>query len=221
MEIDFNFMKEQVPLFVRAAIVTLKIGITVIATSFVVGILCSIILYYGKGFLKLIVQLYVEVARNTPLLIQLFFLYFALPSLGIKMSGFTTAIVAMTFLGGGYMTEVFRSGLEAVHKSQIESALALGLSKDQLLRFILFPQAIRISVPAFIGNFIFLLKETSVLAAIAIPELLYTTTDLIATYYKTFEMFLMLAAFYLVLILPLSLFLSFVERKTNYGQFGR
>ncbi|WP_302848185.1 amino acid ABC transporter permease [Paenibacillus naphthalenovorans] len=159
-------------------------------------------------------------ARNTPLLIQLFFLYFALPSLGIKIPGDTTAIIAMTFLGGGYMTEVFRSGLEAVQKSKVEAGLAIGLSKGQLLRFILLPQAVRISIPAFIGNFIFLLKETSVVSAIAIPELLYTTTDLIATYYKTFEMFIMLAAFYLILILPLSLCLSFFERKLTYGQFG-
>ncbi|MUG69306.1 amino acid ABC transporter permease [Paenibacillus validus] len=220
MDIDFTFMLGQIPRFIDAAVVTIKVGVTVIITSLLVGLLNTILLYYRKGWVKRIVQLYVEVARNTPLLIQLFFLYFALPSLGLKFPGYTTAIIAMTFLGGGYMTEVFRSGLEAVQKSQVESGLAIGLSKGQLLRFILLPQAIRISIPAFIGNFIFLLKETSVVSAIAIPELLYTTTDLIATYYKTFEMFIMLAAFYLILILPLSLCLSFFERKLTYGQFG-
>lgn len=220
MVFDMTFMLEQVPRFIEGAWVTLKIGFTVILSSLLVGSVSTMFYFYGNRWVKRGIHLYVELARNTPLLIQLFFLYFALPAFGVKLSGILTAILAMTFLGGGYMTEVFRSGLEAIHKSQVESGLSIGLSKWQLFRFVLFPQTVNISITALVGNCIFLLKETSIVSAIAVPELLYTTTDIIATYYKTFEMFTLLAAFYLLLILPLSCLLSILERKMNYGQLG-
>ena len=157
-----------------------------------------------------------EVARNTPLLIQLFFLYFGLPSLGIKLSNFSIALLAM-FLGGGYMTEVIRSGLDSISKSQVESGYAIGLNKWQLFRFVVLPQAATISAPALFANFIFLLKETSIVSAIAVPELLYTTTNLISIYYKTSEMLIMLTASYIFLFVPLSFLLSWLERRNRYG----
>lgn len=220
MTFDLQFVLEHIPDFIRAIGVTFEISGIVILTSMLVATVNSAILFFKIHPLTYLVRLYVEVARNTPLLIQLFFVYFALPSLGIKLSNFTTAILAMTFLGGGYFTEVFRAGVEAVSASQRESGLALGLSKWQLLRHIVLPQALRISTPALCANAIFLMKETTVVSAIAIPELLYTTTNYIALYYKTYEMLLLMTCSYLIMFLPLSFLLTWLERRFQYGQFG-
>ncbi|TQR42643.1 amino acid ABC transporter permease [Paenibacillus popilliae] len=220
MTLDTSFMLEHVPDFVHAALVTIGIAGAAIAASLLVAVFNSILLYFRVPIVTAIVRAYIEVARNTPLLIQLFFLYFALPSVGIRMSSYTTALLAMTFLGGGYLTEVFRAGIQAVPKSQLESGLALGLSRWQLFRDIVLPQALRIATPSLFANFIFLLKETTVVSAVAVPEILYTTTNYIALYYKTYEMLLMMTALYLLLFLPLSFVLSWLERRFQHGQFG-
>lgn len=166
------------------------------------------------------IRAYVELARNTPLLIQLFFLYFGLPALGISLSGFATAVIAMTFLGGGYLTEALRAGVQAIPPSQLEAGRAIGLSRWQLLRHVQLPQAWLASLPALFANFIFLLKETTVASAVAVPELLYTTRNYIALYYKTYEMLAVLTLMCVLIFLPLSLALRVVERRLQHGQFS-
>lgn len=132
----------------------------------------------------------------------------------------TCAIVGMTFLGGSYMTEAFRSGFEAVSQTQIESGQSIGLSKLQLVRYVIFPQAFAISIPSLGANAIFLLKETSIVGAIALMDLMNVAKDLIGMHYKTAESLLLLVLAYLVLVLPLSLLLTWVERKVRYAEFG-
>ena len=216
MELDFIFMKEQIPLFVKASILTLQIALLGIAGSVLLGIINSIIIYYKIKILDKAVAVYVEVSRNTPLLIQIFFLYFGLPALGIKLSNYACALTGIIFLGGSYMTEAFRAGLESIEKVQIESGLSIGLSRNQLMRYVIFPQAFRIALPATGANFIFLLKETSVVSAISVAELLYTTNSLIAIYYKTYEMLFLLVISYFILIGPLSFILYITERRMKY-----
>ncbi|MCZ8522447.1 MULTISPECIES: amino acid ABC transporter permease [Paenibacillus] len=220
MTLDVPYMLERLPDFYKAVGVTFGVAGLAILASMLVGLLNALLLFLRIRILQAVVRVYVEAARGTPLLIQLFFLYFALPSVGIRLSGYATAVLAMTFLGGGYLTEVIRSGVEAVSRGQLESGLAIGLSRWQLLRFVVLPQALRISTPALFSTFIFLLKETTVVSAVAVPEILYTTTNFIALEYRTYEMLLMMTAFYLAIFLPLSFLLSWVERRFRHGQFG-
>lgn len=220
MNFDWNFVLSILPAFGRAVLVTLQVGAIAIATSLLVALVNASILVLRVPLLQRLVGLYVEVARNTPLLIQLFFIYFALPSVGIRISGFSSAIIAMTFLGGAYLTEVLRAGVEAVPKAQIESGLSIGLSRWQLLRHVILPQAGILSLPALFANFIFLLKETTVVSAVAVPEILYTTKNYIAMYYKTYEMLAVMTALCVLLFLPLSLLLAYLERRLQHGQFG-
>lgn len=140
--------------------------------------------------------------------------------MGLKMSETTCAVIGLAFLGGSYMAEAFRSGLEAVSKSQIESGISIGLSKTQLIRYVIIPQAFSISMPSISANFIFLLKETSILGAISIIEVTNLTKDLIGMYYRTFESLAMLVIVYLIIILPISFVLSLLERKLRYAEFG-
>ena len=220
MSIDWNFVVTSLPLYEKAAWLTLKLAIAGIALSLVIGLLCSIVLYFKVKIIDVIVQAYIELSRNTPLLVQIFFLYFGLPKLGIKMSESTCAIIGLAFLGGSYMAEAFRSGLESIDKIQEESALSLGMTRFQVMRYIIFPQAIATSVPAFMANVIFLLKETSVFSSISLMDLMFTAKDLIGLYYKTTESLFMLVMFYLIILLPVSLLGSLLERRLRYAGFG-
>ena len=217
---DFGFMKQVFPLYIHAAILTLKIGILGIILAIAVGLLCTLILHKKILVLRQLVSIYIELSRNTPLLIQLFFIYYGLPKLGIKIDAFICGVIGLAFLGGSYMCEAFRSGIETIDKIQEESALSLGLSHNQALFYILLPQAISISTPAFVANIIFLLKETSVFSAISLMDLMFTAKDLIGIYYKTVESLALLVFFYLIILLPVSILGSYVERKVRYAGFG-
>jgi len=220
MTLDTAFILGTLPAFLKAVGVTLQVGLIAIATSLLVALVNATLLVLRTPYLSRLVKTYVELARNTPLLIQLFFVYFALPSLGLKISGFAAAIITMTFMGGAYLTEVLRAGIEAVPRAQLESGRSIGLSEGQLLRHVVLPQAGILSLPALFANFIFLLKETTVVSAVAVPEILYTTKNYIALYYKTYEMLTVLTLLCVLLFLPLSLLLRYVERRLQHGQFG-
>ncbi|MCP1143196.1 amino acid ABC transporter permease [Lysinibacillus endophyticus] len=220
MTFDWQYIVDVLPHYKTALWLTLKLATIGIAFAIIVGMICSIIQYFKVKVLSQIVQVYLEVARNTPLLIQLFFLYYGLPKIGITLSGELCGIIGLTFLGGSYMAEAFRAGMEAVTKSQIETGKAIGLSNLQLMRYVIIPQAFSYSVPGFGANCIFLLKETSVFSGIAILELTNTTKNLMGIFYKTNEALLMLVVGYLIILLPLTLFLTWLERRVRHAEFG-
>lgn len=217
---DLNFIQKYTPMYVEAGLLTIRIASIGILLSIMVGLICSLIRYLKIPILRTIVGIYIELSRNTPLLIQLFFLYFGLPKLGILLSSETCAIVGLVFLGGSYMSEAFRSGLESVPEIQLESGYSLGLTKYQVVRYIILPQAISISIPAFIANIIFLIKETSVFSAVALADLMFVAKDLIGLYYKTDEALFMLVTAYSIILLPISIIFTFIERKLRYAGFG-
>ena len=217
---DFQFIKPYAPMYVEAAKLTMSIALLGILLSTLVGFICCLIRYYKIPILQRVIGMYIELSRNTPLLIQLFFLYFGLPKLGIFLSSYACGVLGLTFLGGSYMAEAFRSGLESIPDIQMESGLSLGLTKWQVLRYIIFPQAVAVSLPAFSANVIFLIKETSVFSVVALADLMYVAKGLIGLYYKTDESLLMLVVAYLVLLLPISLILSVIEKKVRYGGVG-
>ena len=217
---NWEAMKSYFPLYEKACILTLKIGWIGILFAIVIGLFCALIRHYKVPVLSTIAGGYIEFFRNTPLLVQLFFLYFGLPKLGISIGAEFCGVLGLALLGGAYMAEAFRSGLESVEQIQMESALSLGMSRQQAVRHIILPQASSISVPAFVANIIFLLKETSVFSAISLMDLMFTAKDLIGLYYKTTEYLVLLVIFYLIILLPVSLIGSIVERKVRYAGFG-
>lgn len=217
---NYEFISTHLPLYLKAGQLTLTLGFLGILLSIVIGFICSLIMYYKVKGLRRVVGIYVELSRNTPLLIQLFFLYYGLPKMGIKMEAYTCAIVGLAFLGGSYMSEAFRSGFEAVSKTQLESGLSIGLTRPQLIRYVVLPQAVSVALPALGANAIFILKETSIVSAIALADLMFVAKDLIGMYYKTTESLFMLVISYLILLLPLTMLLSYVERRVRYAGFG-
>ncbi|MCD8161798.1 MAG: amino acid ABC transporter permease [Clostridiales bacterium] len=217
---NWQFIENYLPLYQKATVLTVRIGFMGIAAAILIGLVCTIVQYYKVPFLRTVVSAYIEVSRNTPLLIQLFFIYYGLPKIGIRTDADVCGIAGLAFLGGSYMAEAFRSGIEAVPNSQEESAYSLGLSKVQTMRYVVLPQAFAISVPAFMANVIFLLKETSVFSAISLMDLMFTAKDLIGLYYKTTESLFLLVVFYLLILLPVSILGSFLERRLRYAGFG-
>ncbi len=220
MQLNFEFMAQYLPWYVEAAKLTVRIAFFGILLALLVGAVCATLQYYRVPVLRRLVAVYIELSRNTPLLVQLFFLYFGLPKLGLVLSAETCAIVGLAFLGGSYMSESIRSGLEAVEKPQIEAAASLGMRRMRMLKEVIFPQALAVSVPGLCANVIFLIKETSVVSGIALADLMYVTKDLIGLYYETDEALLMLVAAYLLLLLPVSILATLLERRLRYAGFG-
>ena len=217
---DWNVIAQYLPLYKKAAWLTLRLGLAGIVIAIVVGLVCALVQYYKVPVLRRIVGAYIELSRNTPLLVQLFFIYYGLPKIGIKINAEICGIAGLAFLGGSYMAEAFRSGLKSIEPIQTESAMSLGMDHAQTMRYIILPQAMSVSVPAFVANVIFLLKETSVFSAISLMDLMFTAKDLIGLYYKTTECLFLLVVFYLLILLPVSLLGSWLERRLRYAGFG-
>ena len=217
---DWTIIQQALPAYGHGFVLTVWLSLVGIIGSIIVGVIASLLQYFKTPILSQIATAYVELARNTPLLIQLFFLYYAFPVIGWRMSSITAGIIGLIFLGGGYMAEGLTGGFQGVTDSQINSGEALGMNRFQLARYIVFPQGFALSMPALAANVIFLIKETSIFTVIAIPELTNTALDLIGMYYRSNEYLLMLVIGYAIIMIPVILLLNWLERKVRYGAFG-
>ena len=215
---DWDVMISYLPRFWQALGLTLRVGWQGVAIAFVLGLAGAAALHLRV--LGRLVNAYVELFRNTPLLVQLFFIYFALPKLGLRVSPEACGTWGLGLLGGAYMTETFRSGLESISSIQAESAESLGLTRAQAFRYVILPQALSSSVPGLVANTVFLLKETSVFSTISLMDLMFTAKDLIGMYAKTIECLVLLVVFYLMMLLPVSLLGDWLERRLRRAAFG-
>ena len=214
--LDWTFVSHYAPFFVNGAEMTLIISMFGILLAVAVGLVCAGVEIARIPVLRQIVRVYIELSRNTPLLVQLYFLYFGLPKLGVVWSAEQCAIIGLGFLGGSYMAEAMRGGLETIPEVQRESAYVLGLSPWQTLSRVVVPQAISTSIPGVVANVIFLIKESSVVSAIALADVMYMAKDLIGMYYDTYESLFLLIVTYLVILLPISLLGTWLERRFDY-----
>ena len=217
---NWHYVLQTVPRFYHAALLTLELAAWGIALSLVVGLAAAVCMAYRVPFLNRVCRAYIEVSRNTPLLIQLFFLYYGLPKMGIKWDGFTCGVIALVFLGASYMAEAVRAGILAVPKGQVEAGKAVGLSRFQVFRYVELPQAWAVAFPAIAANILFLMKETSVISAVGIAELLFVTKDVIGMDYKTNEALFLLFAAYLIILLPVSLLVRRLENRIRRAKYG-
>ena len=218
--VDWSFILAHIPDYLGGAWVTLGFGLCGVLCSLVLGLLCCLARYFRVPVLRQLAACYIELARNTPLLVQLFFLYAGLPRVGVRFSAEACAVIGLTFLGGAYMAEAFRSGLEAVEPSQAEAGACIGLTPAQNIRYVIFPQALATAVPAIFANVIFLIKETSVFSVLALMDLMNVADTLRTSGGRTVEVLFMLVAAYLLILLPISVLATVVERRLRYAGFG-
>ncbi len=215
-QLDPSIIIKYLPLFLKGVFLTVEISFFAILIGLAIGILAAVARTSKFKILHLIGAIYVEVFRNTPLLIQIFIIYFGLPGLGLKFSPYISGLTALVLYVGAYNTEVIRAGLEAVPKGQIEAAKSLGLTGVQSFLYIILPQTFRISLPALGNNWVALVKNSSLVSVIGMVELTFVAYDLNALTFRSFELFGAATLFYLLLIFILINIQTFVERRFAY-----
>ena len=223
---DWSYLGENWDELLRALVRTLQISLIAIAGAFLIGLVLGAARAARVPVVSQLAAVYVEVIRNTPILVQIFFLYFGLTALGdktievlglsltidFKLDSFTVAWLAVTIWGGAFNTENFRAGFEAVPKNLREAGLALGFSRLATFANVTLPIGGRIALPSSINTYISVVKNTSLMYVIAYPELTKTALDIQALTLQTLETFSVLAVTYLILVWSLSALIRVVER---------
>lgn len=201
------------PYLLEGAWLTVVISSTAMILALLLGMLIAVVSQSRSRFARGVVRGYVEVFRNTPLLIQLFIVYFGLPQLGLKLSPFLSGMTALMLYTAAYNVEIFRAGLEAVPRGQHEAARATGLSPFHEAIYVVVPQALRISFPALGNNLISLVKNSSLVSTIGMVELMFTANDISFNNFRSFEIYGAAAVLYVILILSLTRLLKFAEAR--------
>jgi polar amino acid transport system permease protein len=212
LSFDWSYLSENWHPLLRALVRTLEISAIAIAGAFAIGLTLGAARAARVPVVSQLAAIYVEVIRNTPILVQIFFYYFGLPQLGITLDAFTVAWLAVTIWGGAFNTENFRAGFEAVPKNLREAGLALGFSRLATFANVTLPIGGRIAIPSSINTYISVVKNTSLMYVIAYPELTKTALDINALTLQTTETFAVLAVTYLIIVWSLSALIRVVER---------
>jgi len=219
MEINNTF--NLVSIFVKASLVTIEVAFLSIIIAFVIGLICSLAIYFKMPVLKTITYIYVEFFRNTPSLIQAYFVFYGLPKVFVKLDSFICSVIVLSLLGGAYMCEAIYSGTKAISKNQKEIAMAIGLSKFDTIRYLILPQSISISIAALNNNAIFLTKEVSTMKIILLPEIVYQAFAIISLRADlTGPIIIIMIISYLAILIPMSYGFSILERKIRFAEFG-
>lgn len=215
-QLDLSIIIKHLPLFLKGVFLTVEISFFAILIGLPIGILAAVARTSRFKILNLGGAVYVEVFRNTPLLIQIFIIFFGFPGIGIKLSPYISGLTALVLYVGAYNTEVIRAGLEAVPRGQIEAAESLGLTGIQTFLYVIIPQTLRISLPALGNNWVSLVKNSSLVSVIGMVELTWVAFDLNALTFRSFELFGAATIFYLILIFILINIQAYVERRIAY-----
>ena len=200
---------------------TLQVSAIAIAGAFVIGLVLGAARAARVPVVSQLAAVYVEIIRNTPILVQIFFLYFGLPQIGIRLDAFTVAWLAVTIWGGAFNTENFRAGFEAVPARYREAGLALGFSRLATFANVTLPIGGRIALPSSINTYISVVKNTSLMYVIAYPELTKTALDIQALTLQTIETFTVLAVAYLTIVWSMSALIRVLERRLALPEDAR
>ena len=214
------FSWDWLPLLGKGTLVTFELTVIAISIGFFLGILLSLGRVYGNRLTYLVSSFYVQVFRGTPMLTQLFILYFGLPTIGIMLPPFLAAIIGMGLNSGAYQAEYFRGSIQAIKGGQMMAARALGMTPWQAIRHIILPQALRLAIPSWSNELIYLLKYSSIAYMIQVPELMFQGRRISSKTFLTFEVFLVVALIYLVVVMILSRLLGTLEHKVKIPGLG-
>ncbi len=209
------------PLLLVGAVTTIQISILAMALAVVVGLVVVLVRLYAVAPLRWIAQAYVEVIRGTPLLIQLFLIYYGLPEIGIRLNAFSAAILGLGLNYAASESENYRAGIQSIPHGQTEAALAMGMTRWQTLRYVVLPQAFRFVIPPVTNDFIAMFKDSSIVSVITMVELTKVYGMLAMSTYDYIGLGLMTAAIYFALSYPASLFANWLERKLRYDHRGK
>ena len=213
--IDFDLIIESLPLLLRGATVSLQIAAMGCLIGFSLGTILGLLQTHKSWLIRMPVIFYTTIVRGTPMLIQIYFIFFLLPELGIKISAFWSAIIAIGLNSGAYISNIIRSGIASVGKGQIEAAKVLGLKPMQITRYIILPQAIRVVLPALGNEFITLVKDSSLASLIGVAELSREGSLIKSRTYDALSVYFAVAIIYLIVTTLLSVGISYLENRMN------
>ena len=207
---QFREVFQEMPMLLDGALTTLHISILTLFLSFVVGTLGALCRMSQAPWIRVPATWYVEVIRNTPLLVQLFFMYFGFSQINIDVTNYTAGLVGLVVNNGAYLTEVVRAGIQAIHKGQFEAGYSLGLSFPQLMRHVVFPQAFRVVYPPLCNQFIGIILWSSLVSTISVHDLALRGKELASTTFRSFETYAVVTLIYIVMTLTISTALKLI-----------
>ena len=210
---QFRPVFQDLPMLLDGALTTLHISILTLFFSFVVGTAGALCRMSRVRWLHGPATWYVEFIRNTPLLVQLFFIYFGLSQVDIQVPNYVAGLIGLVVNNSAYLTEIIRTGIQAVHKGQFEAGLSLGLSYPQLMRRVVFPQAFRVIYPPLCNQFVGIILWSSLVSTIAVEDLAMRGKQLASTTFRSFETYIVLTLIYVVMTLTVSGTLKLVGRR--------
>ncbi len=208
-----QFFRSILPEFYQGMLITIELTVVGLLMGFALGLPAAVARVYGGKFLRWLAIGYIELFRGTPLLVQLFLIYFGLPDFGVTLSRMTAAYLALGLNSGAYQAEYFRSAIQAIGRDQMMAARALGMTRLQAIFHIILPQALRLVIPAWSNEPVSLLKTTAIAFLIAVPDLMTKAKLIASRTYDPIGTYLAVAVIYLILVFILSEGLKFLERR--------
>lgn len=216
LSFDIETVWTYLPVLLKGALVTIEISVITLVIATIAGLFLALLRISENKFLRTLAATYVWVFRGIPQLLILFFVYYAFPSLGLKLPAFTAAIIGLSITATAYKCEIFRSGIQAIPKGQIESAIAIGMNYGLIMKRIIIPQAIRIVIPPYINNAILMLKNSSLVAVITVADLMLVSQQIYSATYKPVEILGLAGVLYLAMTSVLMIFQIWAEKKVSY-----
>ena len=215
MNYDFQFADVLAawPLLAKGTWITIQLSLTATVLGLLVAILCAWGKTWGPAWVRAVVNAYIELIRNTPFLVQLFFFFFALPAIGLRWSPYTAALTAMVVNLGAYATEIIRAGIQSIPKGQVEAGLALSLRPHQVFRYIILKPAMRAIFPALTSQFILLMLSSAVVSVISADDLTSVAANLQSKTFRSFEIYIVVTLIYLALALAFSALFRLIQHR--------
>ena len=213
MRFDWSAIPDMMPALLTGLRVTVLLTFVIMGIALIAALPIALARMSSRRWLRIPSTIYVQVLRGTPVLLQLFYLYYVLPFAGIELNAWTAGIIGMSAAYSAYLSEIYRAGIEAVDRGQTEAALALGMSRVQVMRIVVLPQAFRIVIPPIGNMFVGLFKDTSLLSILTIRELMFQGQLLAATNFRHITIFTVIAILYLAVCWPSAAIIDRLEQK--------
>lgn len=210
-----GLVMDSLPVLLQGALLTLKFAVLSMAFGLVIGIVVALMGISHAPILKMVARVYVSIMRGTPLLVQIFVVYYGLPSVGIALEPTPAGVLTLSLNVGAYLSESMRGAILGITRGQWMAAYSLGLTPIQTLRYIVGPQALRLAVPSLSNSLISLIKDTSLVSVITVTELLRTAQEIIAATYQPLPLYLAVAVIYWILSTGLSVLQRVLERRLS------
>ena len=207
-----EYLQIAIPKLLDGLVITFQISIICLTLGFLIGFPAALARVYGPKWMRWLVTVYIEILRGTPVLVQLFLIYYGLPQVNITLTAFASAYLTLGLNSSAYQAEYFRGAIQAIKSGQMMAARSIGMTKIQAIRYIIIPQAFRFAIPAWSNEAISMIKISSIVYLITVPEMMNVAKGLIARYYNPFETYIITGLIYMIVIGILSWLLSKMEQ---------